>query len=202
MIPPEKRKPKIVNNSPAKATKQFRAGARPFSCSRRSEYLLAGRSGRRSLSPAQLAALQRFHQLVRYRKLRAGGFTMAKAARACGTTTTTIWRYEQRLAVGGIAALESRTYRCGRRSVTDGAGITPAMIDQVQLLSLAVGSAQRAWKLFAQLPVCPPRLARIIRRGKHIPPSLRKLTALELGNASLRRAGSRLMIQLEGGVRL
>jgi hypothetical protein len=150
---------------------------------------------------ANTVALQRFNLLRRYQAARAAGDTAGAAAQACGASVPTLWRYEQRLAHGGLPSLAPQTARCGRKSLAAVAGLTDEMVNQVQSLALALGSSSRAWKAFAELPECPPKLARKIRQAKSLPPSLRKLVHLRSRTMRVRECGGRLLVDPAGGAK-
>ena len=149
---------------------------------------------------ATTVALQRLNLLRRYQSHRAAGDTATAAARACGASVPTLWRYERRLAHGGLPALAPQTARCGRKSLAAVSGLSADMIRQVQALALALGSVTRAWKAFAELPVCAPKLARKIRRAKSVPPSLLALAKVHRRTMHARECGGQMII-LAGGLK-
>lgn len=204
MAIPHKQNPKPSPlKSPTKAKNQpkFRARRWQSLCSRRqSPYLLVGRGDCRSLSPDKaLSAQQRFNQLERFQSFVASGLNQTVAAKRCGFGRTSAWRWLKRLEAGGLAALVPQTERRGRRSISDGVGLTPSLVKLLRAVCLGVGSAQTGFKLFAQLPQCPPPLARIVRRSKSLPQSLRKLISLNQSRAGIRECGGRMVIQVKGG---
>lgn len=161
---------------------------------------LAGLQPRRSLSPAQeLQALQRFNQLGRYKALVAGGLSQSQAAQRCGLGRTSAWRWLKRLESGGLAALAPQTDRRGRRSLADGIGLTPPLVKLLRTICIGVGNIQTGFKLFAQLPQCPPRLARVVSQAKSIPMSLRRLVAAQPVKLSGLRAGNQIVLIQTGG---
>ena len=160
--------------------------------------MLPRHSSNQNPSRATTTALQRFSLLQRYRSARQRGVTAEKAARDCGVCVATVWRYQQAFAKGGLAALSPRCIP-GRPSVAEAAGLTPELIVQVQGLALVLGSAARGWKAFAELPDCPPKLARKLHGLKSIPPSLRELAAVRQRTMRVRECGGKLLISTNGG---
>lgn len=200
-------KPKAVN-CPTKANSiKFRAQRWQSSRSRRrSPFLLVGRGGRRSLSvdiPAdkELAALQRFNQLERFKALVAGGVNQSNAARHCGMGRTSAWRWLKRFESGGLAALVPQTDRRGRRSAADLSGLTPSLVKLLRAICAGVGNVPRGFRLFASTEVCPPHLARFIRRSKSIPQSLRQLVAVQPVHFTGLQAGNQIVLIQQGGAR-
>lgn len=155
---------------------------------------LAGQHSRFFSSEAQLLAFQRMNILLRYRQLRADGVSVPDAARACGSSPVTLWRYASRFDAGGLQSLEPRYDRCGRKAVADRAGLSPRLLKQLQAISLALGSTTRAFKLFAEMPDCPPNLARIVRHAKSIPPSLKKLVAIKAVTLAGIQSGNQIQL--------
>lgn len=76
------------------------------------------------------------------------------------------------------------------------------MISLVQSFALAFGSVSKAYHAFADLEICPPILARKIRKWTAVPPSFRELIPLQQSGAGIRQCGGRLLIQLKGDVDL
>lgn len=91
-----------------------------------------------------------------------------------------------------------QTDRCGRRGIAEHSGLTPALVKLLRAIILGVGGTQTGFKLFAQLPQCPPRLARVIRSAKSIPPSLRRLVAVEPVKLTGIQSGNQILL-LKGG---
>lgn len=189
-------------------TNQLRALRRNGS-SRREDLTLAGLKPSRRLFPtkdagqsqeplsadAQRLIAQRFALLERFKELVAGGHTRQQAARAIGTGYVTIWRWLKRLEAHGLTGLAlQQPGRCGRKPAFDPALITPRMLSIISSLALATGSVHHGFKLFAETRFCHPRLARIIRKAKTIPPSLRKLVSLRPVKLKGVRAGGQLWI--------
>ena len=188
-------KHKPLKRSPARQEQKFGVWGAENPISRDLKSPQAGHLGSRSISPPLETALKRVSRLYRYRELRASGIPLVQAARDCGASAVTLWRDQQRLFANGLEGLLPQTFRCGRRSMLRDGVVTPAMIDQVRLLCLAVGNVKWGWRLFTHLPACPRRLAGIIRKAEHIPPALRRQTALKQGPGGFRRAGSNILIR-------
>ena len=150
-------------------------------------------------SRASLIAQQRMRLLQRIEAARLSGASLTTAARDCGISVVTAWRYQRALEAGGLPALAPRTDRSGRHSVADEAGLTPDLINLVRNLAVAIGSGTRAFKVFAELPSCPPKLARLIRRAKSVPPSLLALVKVHRRAMHVRECGGRLLIVAAGG---
>lgn len=161
---------------------------------------LPGRSRQPLSSGQELTAQQRFHLLTRFNELRAGGLSAAKAAHRAGSSKTTLWRYQCKLTAGGLPALAPDDRR-GRPGIAEQSGLTPSLVNRLQALCLGTGNVQRGFKLFAQTPYCPPRLATAIRQAKTIPMSLRRLVALKSIKVVGLQAGNQIMLIQQGGAR-
>lgn len=184
----------------ADTTSQFRARrALPSGSLRQSSFILAERDDCRFLSPKQeLAALQRFNQLQRFKQRVAEGVCQSHAAHECGLGRTSAWRWLKRYRTGGLLALAPQTHRRGRRSIAERVGLTPILITQLQRLCLAVGSTAKAFRIFARMPQCPPPLARVILHAKSIPPSLSRLISFQPVKFTGVQAGDQILIQKRG----
>jgi hypothetical protein len=159
---------------------------------------LAGQSRQTLSSAEELATQQRFNQLARFQALVSSGLSQAKSAKQCGFGRTSAWRWAKRFEAGGLAALAPQHDRCGRRGIAAHAGLTPALVKLLQAIILGVGSVTRGFRLFAETSVCPPRLAQSIRKAKTIPPSLRRLVAIQPVKVAGVRVGNQLVIETEG----
>jgi hypothetical protein len=189
-------------NRPTKANQQnkFRVDRwRPPHSRRRSSSSLVGRGDRRSISSDQeLAAQQRFNQIVRFQSFVSSGLSQAKAAKQCGFSRTSAFRWVKRFEAGGIAALTPQHARSGRRGVAERSGVTSQLVKLLRAIILGVGSVTGGFRLFAEMSVCPPGLARSIRKAKTIPPSLRRLVAMQPVKLAGVRVGNQLVIETEG----
>lgn len=144
-----------------------------------------------------ITARQRFHLLERFNAARASGQTAMAAARHLGSSVTTLWRWQQALNQGGPPALTPQTARCGRTSVAKTSGLDAAAIEIVRRLAAALESATLAWRAFAGLPQCPPKLARQIRRSKSIPPSLLNLARMRRRTIQVRDCGGKVILDVQ-----
>ncbi len=160
---------------------------------------LAGRSRHPISSAKELAALQRFNQLGRFKQLVAKGTNQHNAARQCGLGRTSAWRWLKRLEAGGLAALSPRTDRCGRPGIAEQCGLTPALVKQLQSACIVAGNISAGFKLFARSPNCPPPLTQVIRRAKTLPPSLRRLVDLRPVKLIGVQAGNQIVLTQQGG---
>lgn len=195
-IPRKKIKPKKALGRMQTSTRSFQRNARPcFAVAGGAiEDSLPGSRLRLNLSEAQTTALQRLNLLLRYRQLRADGMAAPDAAKACGSSIVTLWRYGRAFDSGGLESLQSRHDRCGRNPVADRSGLTPSLLKELQAICLALGSSKRGYQLFAQLPQCPPNLAKIVRRAKSIPPSLKHLVALKTVTLAGIQSGNQIQL--------
>jgi hypothetical protein len=108
------------------------------------------------------------------------GISSKQAAKQCGESVVTIWRWQKEFKVKGYNGLLPDTHLRGRKSVIEKLGVTQEVIDQIRGLNLDTESGTSALRVFAQSDRCPENLAQVIldpnRCSKHaLPPSLRKL---------------------------
>ena len=178
---------------------QFRARrARPPGSRRQSPFLLAERGDCRPISPElSLAARQRLNQIERYLGLVRSGNNQTNAARQVGFSRSAAFRWIKRYEANGLAGLAPQLH--GRRPLVSQCGVTADVLQKLCRAVVAAGNIPRGFRIFAQSPACPPPLARVIRRSKAIPASLRHLVALQPVHFTGLRAGDQIVLLQKGG---
>jgi len=124
--------------------------------------------GGRSSSSRKTVAERRHETLRRYRRL-LKNHTAAVAARKVGASVPTIWRWQKLVSARGVAGLQPKNFKAGRRSPFEQVRLTPQALRELELLHVEhVGNAKAAWRQFAQFnPNCPLVVASYVqRRGR------------------------------------
>lgn len=126
-----------------------------------------------SLTRSQrIVAEQRQNALTRVEQLKRQGKTEAEAARIVGTSIVSLWRWKKDIV--------PHTNRCGRKkSWLNDVIIPPELISQIRTAQINGTGNATAWKIAAQNPLCPPRVAAYIRSHKTVSQILLNQTRLE-----------------------
>jgi hypothetical protein len=114
---------------------------------------------------SKTVAERRHETLRRFNRLRKH-HSVTKAARIVGSSVPTLWRWQKKFTARGLAGLQPRNFKAGRRSPFARIRISAKAIRQLELLALEQCSPFAAWRHFANFsPECPPIVAQYVQRA-------------------------------------
>ena len=120
----------------------------------------------------RIIAAQRQVTLDRVEQYKSHGKTTVEAARLCGTSAISLWRWRTK----GVIP---QTARCGRKPDFREIEMPAELLAEIRYLqTLGLGNS-RAWKQMADSPLCPPKVATHLRTGKSVNKWLLSLTRLK-----------------------
>lgn len=120
------------------------------------------------LTAKQCVAIARRQRLVeRYLKLIDSGLSGSTAAKLCGISRSTIWRYRNRDLCPAVPG-------CGRRSLFAQFAVPKEVLARVKQLISEGLSTHQAWRLVAVSSDTPQPLASYLKAVRHLPPSFIK----------------------------
>jgi hypothetical protein len=141
------------------------------------------------LTPWQEKIFQRNREkLRRVNELVAQGYSRIGAASEARIAITTVWNLEKRLRDQGIAGLIPGISK-GAPPIINPALFTPAVVSELQRLSVKFGGPRAAARAYANDPNCPPQLGDYIRSRDSIPERLRVLIGFRRYSRPIRLAG-------------
>jgi hypothetical protein len=105
--------------------------------------------------------LRRFGRLKKHH-------SAAKAAAIVGASVPTLWRWQKKLTARGIAGLQPKQFKSGRRSPFSKIRLTAKAVRDLESRIVEKNSPRAGWIAFANLsPACPPLVARqVLRFGR------------------------------------
>ena len=132
-------------------------------------------------------------EYLRFRKL---GLGRAAAASEVGRATGTLDKWLVRYKAGGVAALRPNlSAPIGRPALPGLETFVPAVISELQRLSVDLGSMNQAARIYRTNKFCPTALANYIRKRGHLPQRLAQLVGFKRRTVRLRLAGTYTLIE-------
>jgi hypothetical protein len=150
---------------------------------------------RRATAQEHRKMLRRFERLKKYHP-------SAKAAQIIGASLTTLWRWKKAFTARGLAGLMPKTARCGRHSPFANLRLTKETLRALEMCHVEhPHSPSAAWQRFASSLLCPPLVARAVRRKGSAPAPLAGIGRVSLVRARVFASADQRRLYVKGLVR-